>query len=138
MSQADPQDAPGAQPGAEPGFQVAARPPKNLSSGPVLRSRALVDGHARAPARAMLKAAGFTGADLAKPLIAIANTWTEIGPCNLHLKELAECVKQGIREAGGTPMEFNTVSVSDCIPMGTPGMATSLISRDLIPNCIEP
>jgi dihydroxy-acid dehydratase len=85
----------------------------------------------------MLKAAGFTDADLARPIIGIANTWTEIGPCNLHLKELAECVKEGVREAGGTPMEFNTVSVSDGITMGTDGMNTSLISRDLIADSIE-
>ncbi len=104
---------------------------------PPLRSRPLVEGHRRAPARAMLKAAGFNDEDLAKPIIAVANTWTEIGPCNLHLRELAEYVKLGIRKAGGTPMEFNTVSVSDGITMGTEGMFTSLISRDLIADSIE-
>lgn len=104
---------------------------------PPLRSRALVEGHRRAPARAMLKAAGFNEEDLAKPIIAVANTWTEIGPCNMHLRELAEHVKTGIRTAGGTPMEFNTVSVSDGITMGTYGMFTSLISRDLIADSIE-
>ena len=137
MSQADFQDAPGAQTGAGPGSQAAAPPPPPSPAGSPLRSRALVEGPARAPARAMLKAAGFTNTDLAKPLIAIANTWTEIGPCNLHLKELAERVKQGVREAGGTPMEFNTVSISDGITMGTLGMNTSLISRDLIADSIE-
>ena len=77
------------------------------------RSGAITDGPSRAPARAMLKAVGFDDEALAKPIIGVANTWTEIGPCNYHLRDLAEEVKQGIREAGGTPMEFNTVSISD-------------------------
>ena len=85
----------------------------------------------------MLKAVGFTDDDLKKPLIGIANTWTEIGPCNFHLRALAEHVKAGIRAAGGTPMEFNTVSISDGITMGTEGMKTSLISRELIADSIE-
>jgi dihydroxy-acid dehydratase len=85
----------------------------------------------------MLKAAGFTDADLKKPLIGVANTWIEIGPCNLHLRTLAEHVKQGIREAGGTPMEFNTVSISDGITMGTEGMRASLVSREVIADSIE-
>jgi dihydroxy-acid dehydratase len=76
-------------------------------------SAPLVAGWNRAPARAMLHAAGFSREDLEKPLIGVANTWIEIGPCNLHLRELAEHIKQGIREAGGTPLEFNTVSISD-------------------------
>src|SRR6266550_199593 len=101
------------------------------------RSAALVDGPNRAPARAMLRAAGFDRADLQKPLIGIANTWTEIGPCNLHLRELAEFVKEGVRQAGGTPLEFNTVSISDGITMGSQGMKASLISRDLIADSIE-
>ena len=85
----------------------------------------------------MLKAVGYTDADLKRPLIGIANTWIEIGPCNYHLRELADHVRKGIREAGGTPMEFNTVSISDGITMGTPGMRMSLISRELIADSIE-
>jgi len=101
------------------------------------RSGAITDGPSRAPARAMLKAVGFTDSDLRKPIIGVANTWIEIGPCNYHLRTLAEFVKEGIRAAGGTPMEFNTVSISDGITMGSQGMKTSLISRDLIPDSIE-
>src|SRR5436190_22823635 len=101
------------------------------------RSGAITDGPSRAPARAMLKAVGFTDADLKKPIIGVANTWIEIGPCNYHLRTLAEHVKEGIRAAGGTPMEFNTVSISDGITMGSQGMKTSLISRDLIADSIE-
>ena len=101
------------------------------------RSAAITEGPSRAPARAMLKAVGFTDADLKKPLIGVANTWIEIGPCNYHLRDLAEEVKIGIREAGGTPMEFNTVSISDGITMGSEGMKTSLISREVIADSIE-
>jgi dihydroxy-acid dehydratase len=97
----------------------------------------LTTGPSRAPARAMLKAVGFTDADLKKPLIGVANTWIEIGPCNYHLRELAAHVKAGIREAGGTPMEFNTVSISDGITMNTEGMKTSLVSREVIADSIE-
>jgi dihydroxy-acid dehydratase len=100
-------------------------------------SHLVTDGPSRAPARAMMKAIGFTDEDLAKPLIGIANTWTEIGPCNYHLRALAEHVKAGVRAAGGTPLEFNTVSISDGITMGTEGMKTSLISRELIADSIE-
>ena len=85
----------------------------------------------------MLKAVGFSDADLHKPLVGIANTWTEIGPCNFHLRRLAAKVKEGVREAGGTPMEFNTVAVSDGITMGAEGMRTSLISREVIADSIE-
>jgi dihydroxy-acid dehydratase len=85
----------------------------------------------------MLHAVGFSDEDLRKPLIAVANTWIEIGPCNYHLRELGEAVKEGIREAGGTPMEFNTVSISDGITMGTDGMRASLISREVIADSIE-
>jgi dihydroxy-acid dehydratase len=102
-----------------------------------LRSSALTQGARRAPARAMLKAVGFTDADLARPLIGVANTWTEIGPCNYHLRQLAAAVKDGIRAAGGTPLEFNTVSISDGITMGTVGMKASLISREVIADSIE-
>src|SRR5438105_2383493 len=101
------------------------------------RSAAITDGPSRAPARAMLKAVGFSDADLKKPIIGVANTWIEIGPCNYHLRTLAEHVKQGIRDAGGTPMEFNTVSISDGVTMGSQGMKASLISRDLIADSIE-
>jgi dihydroxy-acid dehydratase len=100
-------------------------------------SRAITDGAHRAPARAMLKAVGFTDEDLQKPIIGIANTWIEIGPCNYHLREVAEHVKAGIRRAGGTPMEFNTVSISDGITMGTEGMRASLVSREVIADSIE-
>src|SRR6187397_2861479 len=100
-------------------------------------SNPLTTGSSRAPARAMLKAVGFSDADLRKPIIGVANTWIEIGPCNYHLRTLAEHVKEGVRQAGGTPMEFNTVSISDGITMGSQGMKTSLISRDLIADSIE-
>ncbi|HWA24998.1 MAG TPA: dihydroxy-acid dehydratase [Lacunisphaera sp.] len=100
-------------------------------------SHLVTEGPNRAPARAMMKAIGFTDEDLSKPLIGIANTWTEIGPCNYHLRDLAEHVKAGVRAAGGTPLEFNTVSISDGITMGTEGMKTSLISRELIADSIE-
>ena len=102
-----------------------------------LNSSAITQGPNRAPARAMLKAVGFTDEDLKRPLIGVANTWIEIGPCNYHLRELAVAVKQGIREAGGTPMEFNTVSISDGITMGAAGMRTSLVSREVIADSIE-
>jgi dihydroxy-acid dehydratase len=102
-----------------------------------MRSDRLKTGYDRAPARAMLKAAGFSDDDLRRPLIGVANTWIEIGPCNFHLRRLAAKVKEGIRAAGGTPMEFNTVSISDGITMGTEGMKTSLISREVIADSIE-
>ena len=101
------------------------------------RSAALTDGASRAPARAMLRASGLTDQDLRQPLIGVANTWIEIGPCNYHLRELAVHVKDGIREAGGTPLEFNTVSISDGITMGSEGMHTSLVSREVIADSIE-
>ncbi len=102
-----------------------------------LYSIAVTEGPNRAPARAMFRASGFTREDLSKPIIGIANTWTEIGPCNFHLRRIAEAVKQGIREAGGTPMEFNTVTISDGITMGTEGMKASLISREVIADSVE-
>ncbi|MBL1153181.1 MAG: dihydroxy-acid dehydratase, partial [Armatimonadetes bacterium] len=110
-----------------------------LATKPALntRSRTLVAGDDRAAARSMLKAIGLTDDDLNKPLIGIANTWTEIGPCNFHLRRLAEAMKTAIRAAGGTPLEFNTVSISDGITMGTEGMKASLISRELIADSIE-
>src|ERR1700704_5685857 len=85
----------------------------------------------------MLRASGLADGDFKKPLIGVANTWIEIGPCNFHLRELAKHVKDGIRAAGGTPMEFNTVSISDGITMGTEGMKTSLVSREVIADSIE-
>jgi len=100
-------------------------------------SRVITQGASRAPARAMLKAIGLTDEDLAKPIVGIANTWIEIGPCNYHLRELAERVKAGVRSAGGTPLEFNTVSISDGITMGTEGMKASLVSREVIADSIE-
>src|SRR6201993_4651855 len=101
------------------------------------RSSALIDGANRAGARAMLRACGLQDDDFKKPLIGVANTWIEIGPCNYHLRELAAHVKEGIRAAGGTPLEFNTVSISDGITMGTEGMRTSLVSREVITDSIE-
>lgn len=101
------------------------------------RSRTLLAGPDRAAARAMFKAIGLSDEDLNKPLIAIANTWTEIGPCNFHLRLLSHRVKEGIRAAGGTPLEFNTISISDGITMGTEGMKGSLISREMIADSIE-
>jgi dihydroxy-acid dehydratase len=97
----------------------------------------LIDGASRAGARSMLRACGLRDEDFAKPLIGVANTWIEIGPCNYHLRELAEHVKAGVRAAGGTPLEFNTVSISDGITMGTEGMRASLVSREVITDSIE-
>jgi dihydroxy-acid dehydratase len=97
----------------------------------------LVDGANRSPARAMLRASGLADGDFKKPLIGVANTWIEIGPCNYHLRELAKHVKDGIRAAGAVPLEFNTVSISDGITMGTEGMRASLISREVIADSIE-
>ncbi|HEU4343123.1 MAG TPA: dihydroxy-acid dehydratase [Candidatus Binatia bacterium] len=101
------------------------------------RSSAITDGPDRAPSRAMLKAVGFSDEDLSRPIVGVANTWIEIGPCNFHLRRLGAKVKEGIRAAGGTPMEFNTVSISDGISMGVEGMKCSLISREVIADSIE-
>jgi dihydroxy-acid dehydratase len=101
------------------------------------QSAALTDGVDRAPARAMLKGVGFTDADLAKPLVGVATTWIETMPCNLNQRVLANYVKQGIRAAGGTPIEFNTIAVSDGVSMGTTGMRASLVSREVIADSIE-
>ena len=100
-------------------------------------SRAITDGPSRAPARAMLKAVGFDDDQLRRPIIGVANTWIEVGPCNFHLRHLAQQLKAGIYAAGGTPMEFNTVSISDGITMGTEGMRASLVSREVIADSIE-
>ena len=107
--------------------------PENLKP----RSHVITDGPDRAPSRAMLKAVGFSDEDLSRPIVGVANTWIEIGPCNFHLRRLAAKVKEGIRAAGGTPMEFNTVSISDGISMGAEGMKCSLISREVIADSIE-
>src|ERR671936_600701 len=101
------------------------------------RSRLITDGRDRAPSRAMFKAIGFTDADLKRPIIGVANTWIETMPCNFHLRRLSAKVKEGIRAAGGTPMEFNTVAISDGETMGTEGMKASLVSREVIADSIE-
>jgi dihydroxy-acid dehydratase len=101
------------------------------------RSKGITDGRDQAPARAMFKAIGFTDSDLAKPIIGVANTWIETMPCNFHLRRLSAKVKEGIRAAGGTPMEFNTIAISDGETMGTEGMRASLVSRELIADSIE-
>ena len=100
-------------------------------------SDALKKGASRAPARAMLKATGLTDEDLNRPLVGVANTWTEVTPCNLHLRRIAERVKEGVRAAGGTPIEFNTITVTDGIAMGTEGMRASLVSREVVADSIE-
>ena len=97
----------------------------------------MTEGPSRAAARSYLRGVGYTKEDLHKPIIGVANTWTEIGTCNVHLRELAEALKEGIREGGGTPMEFNTVTISDGITMGTQGMKASLVSREVIADSIE-
>jgi dihydroxy-acid dehydratase len=102
-----------------------------------MHSDEIKKGISRAPARAMLKATGLTDADLARPLVAVANTWTEVTPCNFHLRALAERVKEGIRAAGGTPIEFDTIAISDGITMGTEGMKASLVSREIVADSIE-
>src|SRR6202020_20300 len=102
-----------------------------------MQSDVIKKGVSRAPARAMLKATGLTDADLDRPLIAIANTWSDVTPCNLHLRSLAEKVKEGVRAAGGTPIECNTIVVSDGVTMGTEGMKGSLVSREVIADSIE-
>jgi dihydroxy-acid dehydratase len=112
--------------------------PYDLPSHPAKRHSArLTDGPDRAPARAMLKAIGFTDEDLARPIIGVATSWIETMPCNFNQRRLAEFVKEGIRAAGGTPMEFGTISVSDGVSMGTEGMKASLVSREVIADSIE-
>ncbi|MEK7873720.1 MAG: dihydroxy-acid dehydratase, partial [Chloroflexota bacterium] len=104
---------------------------------PRQHSRILLDGPDRAPARAMMKAVGYTDEDMRKPLIGVAHSWIEVMPCNYHLRRLAAKVKEGIRAAGGTPVELNTIAVSDGVSMGTEGMKASLISREVIADSIE-
>src|SRR5256714_6790605 len=108
-------------------------PPMDLKH----RSRGITDGRERAGARAMFKAIGFTDSDLSKPLTGVANTWIETTPCNFHLRRLSGKVKEGVRAAGGTPMEFNTIAISDGETMGTEGMRASLVSREIIADSIE-
>ncbi len=100
-------------------------------------SAVITEGPSRAPARAMLKAMGLTDEDIAKPMVGIANTWIETMPCNFHLRRLSEKVKEGVRAAGGTPIEFNTIAISDGITMGTEGMRMSLVSREIVADSIE-
>jgi len=104
---------------------------------PKHRSHLITDGRDRAGARAMFKAIGFSGDDLRKPLIGVANTWIETMPCNFHLRSLSAKVKEGVRAAGGTPIEFNTIAISDGETMGTEGMRASLVSREVIADSIE-
>jgi len=104
---------------------------------PQISSRVILEGRDRAGARAMLKAIGFTDADLARPIVGIANTWIETMPCNYHLRRLAAKIKEGVRAGGGTPMEFNTIAVSDGVTMGTEGMKACLVSREVIADSIE-
>ena len=100
-------------------------------------SRVMIDGPNRAPARAMMRGAGYTDADFTKPLVGVVHSWIEIMPCTMHLRRIAEWVKEGIREAGGTPVECNTIAVSDGIAMGTEGMKASLVSREIVADSIE-
>jgi dihydroxy-acid dehydratase len=116
---------------------MSANPYDRPSDPAKRRSAALTDGPDRAPARAMLKGTGFTDDDLARPLVGVATTWIETMPCNLNQRALAQHVKRGIREAGGTPVEFNTIAVSDGVSMGTEGMRASLVSREVIADSIE-
>jgi dihydroxyacid dehydratase/phosphogluconate dehydratase len=112
--------------------------PYDRPSDPAKRhSAALTDGVDRAAARAMLKGTGFDDDDLARPLVGVATSWIETMPCNLNQRKLAQDVKRGIRAAGGTPMEFNTIAVSDGVSMGSEGMRASLVSREVIADSIE-
>src|SRR5436189_66068 len=110
---------------------------RGVTDLPRPRSAAVFDGPDRAAARAYMKGIGFDDESLRRPTIGIANTWIEAMPCNFHLRDLAEAVKEGVREAGGTPMEFNSIAISDGITMGTEGMKTSLVSREVIADSIE-
>ena len=109
----------------------------NVIEAGIMRSDAIKKGASRAPARAMWKALGLTDEDLNRPLIGVANTWSDITPCNVHLRELGTSVKEGVRAAGGTPFEFNTITVTDGISMGSEGMRASLVSREVIADSIE-
>jgi dihydroxy-acid dehydratase len=108
-----------------------------MAFDPRHKSRTLLEGPDRAPARSMMKAIGFKDEDLARPLVGVAHCWIEVMPCNFNHRTLAERVKEGIRAAGGTPIEYNTISVSDGIAMGTEGMKASLVSREVVADSIE-
>jgi dihydroxy-acid dehydratase len=108
-----------------------------MAYDPKSKSRIILEGKDRAPARAYLKGIGFSAEDLSRPIVGIANTWIETMPCNFHLRQLADKVKEGVRAAGGTPMEFNTIAISDGITMGTEGMKASLVSREVVADSIE-
>jgi dihydroxy-acid dehydratase len=108
-----------------------------MTTDPRSRSRVMIDGPDRAPARSMMRAVGYTDDDFKRPLVGVAHSWIEIMPCNINQRELAAWVKEGIREAGGTPVEMNTIAVSDGIAMGTEGMKASLISREIVADSIE-
>jgi dihydroxyacid dehydratase/phosphogluconate dehydratase len=109
------------------------RLPHDQPTDPAKRvSAALTDGPDRAAAHGMLKAIGFTDEDLAKPIVGVATSWIETMPCNYNQRRLAEFAKEGVRAAGGTPMEFNTIAISDGVSMGTEGMKASLISREVV------
>jgi dihydroxy-acid dehydratase len=119
------------------GQRSAAADESNMAYDMKRNSATITEGRDRAGARAMFKAIGFTDDDLRKPIVGIANTWIETMPCNFNLRALAEHVKRGVRDAGGTPMEFNTIAISDGITMGTEGMKASLVSREVIADSIE-
>src|SRR6266536_5719330 len=108
-----------------------------MSFNPKHLSPVITNGRDRAPARSLLKAIGFADEDLAKPIVGVAHKWIETMPCNFNHRDMAVKVKEGVRAAGCTPMEFNTVSISDGVTMGTEGMKASLVSRDLIADSIE-
>jgi dihydroxy-acid dehydratase len=100
-------------------------------------SRTLLEGPARAPARSYLRNIGYTAQQLRQPIVGVSHSWTDTSPCNINHRDLAERVKAGVREAGGTPMEFSTIAVADGIVMGTAGMRASLVSREVIADSIE-
>src|SRR5207253_10224978 len=108
-----------------------------MAFDPCHKSRVLLDGSDRAAARSYSKAIGFTDEDLSKPLVGVAHCWIEITPCNWNHRKLAEKVKEGVRAAGGTPIEFNSISITDGISMGTEGMKASLVSRETIADSVE-
>ncbi|HET9784931.1 MAG TPA: dihydroxy-acid dehydratase, partial [Terriglobales bacterium] len=122
---------------ARPRQAAGAEPPAKAGDSLRHRSRHLLDGLSRAPARSYFRALGYGDADLQRPLIGIANTFTDAMPCNAHLRELAQAVREGILASGGLPLEFNTIAISDGITMGTSGMRASLVSRELIADSVE-
>src|SRR5262249_18579173 len=127
----------GARACGPPGRRCARRVSTGGAFDPKRKSRALTEGPERAAARAYLHGIGYTPEDLAKPIVGVAHSWIETMPCNFNNRVLAAKVKEGIRAAGGTPMELNTIAISDGITMGTLGMRASLVSRELIADSIE-